>query len=249
MKSQAAWTKEADIIRRVESYWDTRSPDFAKVRRKELTGVDAGCWQELVARHLPPGDSLKILDVGTGAGFFPVLFSRMGHEVTGIDMSAGMLSEARRNLELFGCQAKLLKMNAQKLEFSEEAFEVVISRRLTWTLPDVMEAYREWYRVLKPGGMLLNFDSDCGEVVFSKAAEQENVHAGIEDALLTECNEIKDSLRITTHRRPAWDSFFLKELGFSVAMEEDIAPLVQRDPNLHYDNVPLFAIYGKKDRA
>lgn len=246
MKSQEILTEEATMIRRVENYWDTRSPAFAKVRRKELMGGDARSWKELISHRLPQGSPLRVLDVGTGAGFFSVIFSRMGHEVTGIDMSSGMLVEAQRNLEFFGCRAELLKMNAQALEFPEESFDVIVSRQLTWTLPDVMEAYREWHRVLKAGGVLLNFDSDCGEVTFKKTEEQENVHAGIADDLIAECNEIKNRLRITTHRRPEWDRSFLEGLGFLIEVEEDIAPLVRRDPGMHYDNVPLFAIYGQK---
>ena len=58
-------------------------------------------------------------------------------------------------------------MDAQKLDFEDNTFDVVISRNLTWNLehPDV--AYREWVRVLKVGGRLLNFDA-TGTVIFMR---------------------------------------------------------------------------------
>lgn len=246
MKTKEMLAREEVMEKRIESYWDKRSPAFSDVRRRELDGADAALWQKLLQRYVPQGAPLRVLDVGTGAGFFAVLFARLGHEITGVDMSAGMISEAERNLKAFGCRAKLQKMNAQQLDFPAATFDVVVSRNLTWTLPDAMQAYREWHRVLKVGGMLLNFDSDCGETIFSASGDQVSVHAGIGEALLAECNAIKDELRISTHRRPSWDMEILASLGFSVQCDADVAPLVHGDAHLHYDDVPLFGIYARK---
>ncbi len=62
-------------------------------------------------------------------------------------------------------------MDAEKLRFADESFDVVISRNLTWTLPDVKSAYREWVRVLKKGGILLNFDANYGLSDFTDLCE------------------------------------------------------------------------------
>jgi len=137
-------------------------------------------------------------------------------------------------------------MNAQELDFADNTFDVVISRNLTWTLPDVMQAYREWQRVLKKGGRLLNFDSDYGLMTFSRKEDQADVHAGIRQELVTECNDIKDELRISTHRRPLWDAEFLRSLGMQVTVEEEIAPKVRTDKDMHFDTLPLFAIIAGK---
>lgn len=235
-----------ELEERIESYWDRRSADFSRLRRHEMEGPDGGLWLELMEGHLPQGRSLRILDAGTGAGFFAILLAGKGHRVTGIDMSEDMLREAKRNMMAAGCRAEFRRMSAQEPDFPDETFDAIVSRNLTWTLPDVMGAYREWHRLLKPGGMLLNFDADWGRVTFSKTEDPSNVHADIEDGLIAECNAIKDELRITAHRRPAWDIRFLENLGFSVEHEENIAPKVHRDVNFRYDEVPLFALYGKK---
>ena len=248
MKRRETLEKEDALARRIESYWDKRSFGFSAVRRRELEGSDVARWQRLICCHLPAQRRLRILDVGTGAGFFAVLFARMGHTVTGIDMSAGMIHEAQKNLAAFGCSAKLWKMNAQQLDFPAASFDVVISRNLTWTLPDAMQAYREWHRVLRADGMLLNFDSDCGETTFAAGGGRSCVHADLGEELLAECNAIKGELRISTHRRPLWDVELLSKLGFSVQCDADVAPLVHGDERLQYDDLPLFGIYAKKVR-
>ena len=44
--------------------------------------------------QLPQGSPLNILDVGTGTGFFAILMAKLGHKVTGIDLTPAMLEEA-----------------------------------------------------------------------------------------------------------------------------------------------------------
>ena len=231
-----------NISQRIENYWDARSVDFSRVRREEIASADFAAWNEVIAAHLPAGQ-LKVLDVGTGAGFFAVLLAKLGHAVTGIDMSAKMLAEARKNIAAFNCRADFRRMNAQALDFADETFDVVISRNLTWTLPDVVQAYREWRRVLKTGGVLMNFDSNYGDKNFLN--EQTCAKGEVEDAMLVECQGIKDSLRISTHTRPSWDVERLEMLGFDVDFDEDIAPRVHIS-GLPFDAIPLFAIYATK---
>ena len=235
---------EKNLNERIENYWNKRSEDFSRVRRIELNGANGAAWLSLIKKKLPVGLPLKILDAGVGAGFFSILLASQGHEVTGIDMSQKMIDEAKKNMADFYCKINFLKMNAQELNFDDETFDVVISRNLTWTLPDAMQAYREWNRVLKFGGVLMNFDSDYGDKNFTN--EKTCAKSELADEMLAECNFIKDSLRISTHTRPSWDINFLRTLHLEVEFEEDISKLVQKD-KLDYDSVPLFAIYAKKN--
>ena len=231
-----------NLNRRIEHYWDERSKDFSKSRRLELDGVDGVAWLNILKKNLPTGN-LKILDVGTGAGFFAAILSRLGHKVIGVDMSAKMLHEAKKNLHELKLNAEFRRMNAQVLEFADETFDAVVTRNLTWTLPDVKAAYREWRRVLKVGGVLMNFDSDYGEKIFSGDSYK---HAKVTDTQLSECDAIKNSLAISSQRRPMWDAGFLEGINFSVHLDEDISHAVHKDKRCDYDSVPLFAVYAIK---
>ena len=228
------------LNQRIENYWDNRSESLSKTRRMELDGVDGAAWENIFKKNLPAG-KLKILDVGTGAGFFAAILSRLGHEVTGIDMSTKMLSEAKKNLRRLKLSAEFKKMNAQALDFANGTFDAVVTRNLTWTLPDVKAAYREWHRVLKAGGVLMNFDSDYGDKNFSACTKTK-----ISDAQISECDAIKNSLAISTRRRPMWDAGFLEGINFSVTIYEDISHAVHKDKRCDYDSVPLFAICAIK---
>ena len=228
------------LTKRIKTYWDERSEDFSKARRLELSGDNAVAWKSVFKKNLPAG-KLKILDVGTGAGFFAAILSSLGHEVIGIDMSTKMLREAEKNLRELNLPAEFKNMNAQALDFDDETFDAIVTRNLTWTLPDVKAAYREWFRVLKVGGVLMNFDSDYGDKNFSACSQTKITSAQVE-----ECDAIKDALTISTRRRPMWDAGFLEGINFSVRLYEDISHVVQRDRRCVYDSVPLFAICATK---
>ena len=233
-----------NIENRIEKYWNARSENFSDARRRELESISAEAWLDYINKKISARRPLKILDVGTGAGFFAILLSKLGNEVTGIDMSEEMLGQARRNAKYFKVRAEFLSMNAQRLNFDEETFDVVISRNLTWTLPDVETAYREWHRVLKHGGVLLNFDSDYGDKNFFDVSTCSN--SGVNETQLDECGAIKDALSISKKRRPQWDAVFLNSLGFEVNVDADISPIVHIDKNLDVDRIALFAITAVK---
>lgn len=237
--------KLKSLNRRIENYWNERSKNFSKNRRMELSGKDSSAWKNIFIENLPKKNNLKILDVGTGAGFFSIILSKLGHKVTGVDMSEKMILEAEKNSAEFNCKAEFYKMDAQNLNFADESFDVIVTRNLTWTLPNVTKAYREWHRVLKKGGMLINFDSDYGNKDFTN--EKTCVRdSKIEKKLLLECQEIKNSMQISMKSRPHFDVEFLKTLNFSVDIEKDISARVRKDKNLQYDSVEMFAIYAKK---
>ena len=141
-----------NIESRVQSYWTKRAHNFNIVRKNELNSSISERWREEIVHFLPEGKVLQILDVGTGTGYFAILLSQSGHQVTGIDLTDAMLKEARDNAALYQVHPTFQQMDAQKLAFLDQSFDVVISRNLTWTLPDPESAYREWMRVLKKGG-------------------------------------------------------------------------------------------------
>ena len=106
-----------------------------------------------------------------------VLMAAAGHRTVGMDMSPLMLKEAKKNSENYGVHVDFILGDAQMPPFEEASFDVIVSRNVTWNLPDVHGAYTGWYGLLRRGGVLLNFDSNYGPVDFAaNAAEPDNVH-------------------------------------------------------------------------
>jgi len=101
---------------------------------------------------------LKILDAGTGAGLLAILLAQTGHEVTALDISERMLEEARWNAEYYGVDIDFVKEDTISTGFPDASFDVVVSRNLIFTLPNPGVAYREWIRILRPGGRIVVMD-------------------------------------------------------------------------------------------
>lgn len=85
----------SELEKRVQRYWTQRSHDFGTVRRNELEDEMGRKWFQELEKHLPENGKLKVLDVGTGTGFFAVLLAQAGHRVEGVDLTPAMLEEAR----------------------------------------------------------------------------------------------------------------------------------------------------------
>ena len=186
-----------NLVDRIENYWSKRSDDFFDLRIEELKSDKRQLWQDEIIANLPDKEHLKILDVGCGPGFFSVILSSLGHDVIGIDLTESMIQKADEIADILDYDIDFRVMNAQELDFDDEEFDVVISRNLTWTLPDIEKAYKEWYRVLKKDGVLLNFDADYGKVslkdwgVFEKkeVAPRKIITPRMEKAGLTRAGE------------------------------------------------------------
>lgn len=230
---------------RIVSYWEKRSGDFLEHKRAELHSPMSERWLYEIKNQLPQDRNLRILDVGCGAGFFSVLLAKEGYQVTGVDLTPDMVENARTLAEEEKTDCEFFVMDAENLRFADESFDVVISRNLTWTLPDVKSAYREWVRVLKKGGILLNFDANYGLSDFTDLSElpDNHAHQEIGDDMMRECEEIKRQLPISSYSRPAWD---LETLGamklqeFSVDLGISSRIYVEKDE--FYNPTPMFML-------
>ena len=242
---------DVKMEQRVKKYWTQRSHDFGTVRKNELENEMGQRWLHEIERFLPEGRSLDILDVGTGTGFFAVLLAQQGHRVEGIDLTPAMLEEARTLAKQRNLDITFREMDAQNLAYPDDTFDVVISRNLTWTLPDPQRAYASWFRVLKPGGVLLNFDAEYAAHVRSHSVQNRKVapdspygHVGMTDALQQENDAITLSMDIG-QARPEWDGEVLTRVGFQ-SCQTDTQVGKRLLGELDLTTAPMFGIFARK---
>lgn len=113
------------------------------------------------------------------------------------------------------------------------------------------KAYSEWYRVLKPQGILLNFDADYGNEQFYQTKIENlplnHTHRQVKPTLMKECDLIKNSLEISSKIRPDWDLRILKQLQFKdVFADTNIGQRIYKHQDKFYNPAPVFLIYAQK---
>lgn len=119
-----------------------------------MLDLGSGPWyrrQALRRAGLRPG--MRLLDVATGTGLVAggaaAILGEPGR-VIGIDPSRGMLAEARKALA-----GPLVQGSAEALPFRHDHFDMLSMGFALRHVADLEVAFREYRRVLKPGGRLL----------------------------------------------------------------------------------------------
>ena len=231
----------------IRDYWQERAGDFAALRRKELESPKLLLWQQEIEEKLKGRKKGRVLDVGCGGGFFSILLAKAGYDVVGIDLSPAMIEEATRLASDMGASAKFAVMDAEALDFAEGTFDVVIARNVTWNLPHPAKAYEEWLRVLKKGGVLLNYDAEHAKDHHQKMTGL-HAHAGVSDDLLERCHHIYHMLDISLADRPLWDEKVLTALGAKIiSIDSTVGERIYDSADAFYIPAPMFGVEAEKE--
>jgi ubiquinone/menaquinone biosynthesis C-methylase UbiE len=127
--------------------------DFGDIGAQQVLGkVRKG----LGARARGPfGDALEI---GAGTGYFTLNLMRAGvvERATCLDISPGMLARLERNAARLGVADRVdtVATDAEHLPFADASFDLVLGHAVLHHLPDLDQAFGEFRRVLRPGGLL-----------------------------------------------------------------------------------------------
>ena len=137
----------------------------------------------------------------------------------------------------------------------------MVLRNVTWLMRDPVAAYREWQRVLKPGGKLVVFDANWYTYLADAALDElrrshqedravlgwsENAFASAKQE--DRCEALAAQLPLTYENRPDWDVEALSSIGFkSVAADEEVWRSVwTKGEQAFYATSPLFSVEAVK---
>lgn len=206
-------------IEAVRDYWTLRAEGYSQSINDELESGRYKHWLNIILKHLDGKKNLKVLDIGTGPGFFAIIMGREGHSITAVDYTEAMLEQAKTNCMKYGVEADFIRMDAQNLSFEDDSFDLVISRNLVWDLDNPVKAYSEWMRVLKPEGKLMVFDGNHYLYLYDKDyANMRNASGKTEHRFMGNVDgnimqNIAKELPLSSQRRPQWDVDTLIEMG------------------------------------
>lgn len=136
-------------------YWNKASVSYDKqMRFYDRLLADSRPWVCAQAT----GHTLEVA-IGTGLNlpFYPA-----GVELTGSDLSPGMLGIAQTRARQLGRVVDLREADAQALPFPDASFDTVVCTFSLCAIPDERRAVSEMTRVLRPGGLLLLADHIAG---------------------------------------------------------------------------------------
>lgn len=136
-------------------YWDRFYSTKEPMEPSNFAKYVAGAW-------FPK--PVKLLEIGCGNGRDSVFFASLGHQVTGLDLSARAIEQCQKQ-----CQsATFVRGDFSRFEF-DDTFDVVYSRFTLHSVDDETEklTLANVYRHLKPGGLFVVearsiYDELCG---------------------------------------------------------------------------------------
>lgn len=245
-------------------YWTQRTDGYSGVNQEELASDQRTVWSgvlsERIRAHFPDKapEQIRVLDIGTGPGFFAILLTELGCRVTAVDYTETMLHAARQNAGALSRQITFLQMNAEELDFPDHSFDVIVSRNLTWNLHDPEKAYAHWARVLTPGGLLLNFDANWYRYLRDDQARLEHLldREHIANSDVRDENDGTDvaameaialQAPLSAQQRPEWDLAVLKHFGMAACADANIWKRVwTREERINNASTPMFLVEARK---
>ncbi len=126
--------------------------DFGEVGRGQVLGK----LRKVLGSELDRGYD-RSLEIGAGTGYFSLNLLQAGvvREATCTDISPGMVRTLAANAARLGLEVRAARADAESLPFSDESFDLVLGHAVLHHLPDLQRAFREFHRVLRPGGRIV----------------------------------------------------------------------------------------------
>lgn len=151
----------ADVHDTIREWWDRDSHTYDEAKSHAISDpLEAAAWRQALREALPEPPA-RVLDVGAGTGALSLLAAELGHHVTALDLSEGMLAVARGKAAERAVD--LAFVVGSGMEPPAGPFDAVMERHVLWTMPDPDGALRAWREVAAPKGRLVLFEGIWGQ--------------------------------------------------------------------------------------
>ena len=139
--------------------FDRIAPHYDVLNRSLSLRRDVA-WRKNMARYLPEGENLELLDLATGTAdqiLFLMKSTNRIKRAVGMDLSEGMLAKGEEKVKASAWKGKIdLKLgNTMEIPAEDQSCDVVTISFGIRNVGDVNKGLTEMHRVLRPGGRAL----------------------------------------------------------------------------------------------
>ncbi len=166
-------------------------------------------WMTLISERIGSRQRVELLDLGCGTGRFSIpMATGLGYSVTGADNSEEMLEKARNKEG--GDRVKWSVEDATRLSYPNASFDVAFMSHLLHHLNEPLDVIRECYRILRPGGVILN-----------RYGPMEDIHDDPEHTFFAGSVEIDEARTPTVEQVEEWfEVAGLNEISTEVIVQQ-----------------------------
>lgn len=115
--------------------------------------LERGALEFFDRLDIPPGT--RLLDVGCGAGQLTLPAAARGIDVTGLDLAANLVEQARARAAAAGLAVRVDQGDCENLPYADASFDVVLSLIGAMFAPRPELVAAEMLRVCRPGGRII----------------------------------------------------------------------------------------------
>ena len=142
----------------IRKLFDNIAPDYDRLNHILSLNIDKG-WRKKAVRQLADENRpMKVLDVACGTADFTIEIAQKiapGSDVTGVDISEGMMAIGKEKIRKAGVSAELHAADCEDLPYDDDTFDRISVGFGVRNFEHLDVGIKEMFRVLRPGGKLL----------------------------------------------------------------------------------------------
>ncbi|RLC62716.1 MAG: class I SAM-dependent methyltransferase [Chloroflexi bacterium] len=150
-QNKVQWVYSARNTQELEERYDQWAKDYDADLARDFDWQGPQYAASFFAKYVPK--DARILDAGAGAGLVGIVLRKLGYcDIAAMDLSRGMLEEARRKNVYREFHQMVM---GEPLDFTSDSFDAVISIGVLTLGHAPASSFDELIRITKPGGYIV----------------------------------------------------------------------------------------------